>query len=328
MNVARHLSCSSNDDCLVGFTGFVGRALLGQRAFRGLFNSANIEDLAGQSFSTLVCAAAPATMWIANANPEVDKANLDRIAKSIGKSKAERVVLISTIAVFEDAAGKYTETDAKYEKEKAYGRHRRELEITLGSLTDRLHVIRLPALFGIGLKKNFVFDLINPVPSFLRPDAFEGLSASLGARNELALKAVYHFNSGLGMWELNRELLEITGVRSQLEHEVEELGYAAKYFTNSESSFQYYNVHRLAADIEWMVEQEITSLNVCSEPLAASEIHERLIGQRFSNTKPKVYREDIRSDHATRFGSKSPYLYNRETVVRELGSYFLRAVGQ
>src|SRR5262249_32793229 len=47
------------------------------------------------------------------------------------------------------------------EKIQPYGRHRYELEQFVAKHFAKTHVVRLPGLFGTGLKKNLIFDLLN-----------------------------------------------------------------------------------------------------------------------------------------------------------------------
>jgi len=59
-------------DGIIGYTGFVGEHLSSQRKFAGHFNSKNICDMAQSKFDTIVCAAAPGSMFEANKYPERD----------------------------------------------------------------------------------------------------------------------------------------------------------------------------------------------------------------------------------------------------------------
>jgi nucleoside-diphosphate-sugar epimerase len=146
---------------LIGYTGFVGSTLARQRAFDSQYNSKNIRDIAGHHFDLIVCAGAPAEKWKANAEPEQDRASLGLLSESLGKCTAERVILISTIDVYANPDGVDEATPIDPAKIQPYGRHRYELEVFVAQRFAKTHVIRLPGLFGQGLKKNLIFDLLN-----------------------------------------------------------------------------------------------------------------------------------------------------------------------
>jgi hypothetical protein len=236
--------------------------------------------------------------------------------------RARRFVLISTIAVLDDAGAGYTESTARFETEKAYGRHRRELEERMLGQFDHCHVLRLPALFGPGLKKNFLFDLLNPLPSFIKPDRFAELEEGFGAADRGALQRWYRRDPALGMLALDRAGLAQSADRERLTRAFAEIGFAARNFTNSASRFQYYNMDRLAADIDRAVEAGIDVLNVCSQPLEAHAIALALTGEAFSNAAPPITREDMRSDHARVFGADGPYLIGGEAVLADLRAFY------
>ena len=113
---------------LIGYTGFVGSALARQRHFDCAHNSRSIDEIAGERFDFVVCAGAPATMWAANAQPTADAANLFRLFKALRSAEIGKLILISTIAVFDDVSAGYTERSANFEIVKPYGRNRRELD--------------------------------------------------------------------------------------------------------------------------------------------------------------------------------------------------------
>jgi nucleoside-diphosphate-sugar epimerase len=145
-------------NALIGHTGFVGGNLRVQARFDAFFNSANIEEIAGQSFDLIVCAGAPAAKWKANQDPAGDRASLLRLCNPLVRAAARKVVLISTVDVFGRTEGADEETVPKGAT--AYGQHRLELERFVASRFDTL-VVRLPALFGPGLKKNAVYDFLH-----------------------------------------------------------------------------------------------------------------------------------------------------------------------
>ena len=70
---------------LIGHTGFVGGNLRAQTDFTDFYNSKNIDSIAGRSFELVVCAGAPAAKWIANREPEQDRAALQRLMGPLGR---------------------------------------------------------------------------------------------------------------------------------------------------------------------------------------------------------------------------------------------------
>ncbi|HEX4684869.1 MAG TPA: NAD-dependent epimerase/dehydratase family protein [Gemmatimonadaceae bacterium] len=155
---------SPSDDgesaALIGYTGFVGGNLLRQRPFTDRFNSSNIDQISGRNFDLVVVAGARAEKWKANADPERDLDNIECLIKALSSVDARKVVLISTVDVFKDPVGVDEESAARMDGLHAYGRHRRRLEQLIGARFDA-HIVRLPGLYGPGLRKNVIFDFLN-----------------------------------------------------------------------------------------------------------------------------------------------------------------------
>lgn len=159
---------------LIGYTGFVGSNLRRQTSFNALFNSSNFRMMRGRAFSEIVCAGLPAAKWIANKNPEADRANIARLTQVLATVKTSFLTLISTIDVYPSVADVNEDFDCHTRDNHAYGRHRLEFEDFVRSRFEQTLVVRLPALFGPGLKKNVIYDLlhdnclemINPDSSF------------------------------------------------------------------------------------------------------------------------------------------------------------------
>lgn len=147
---------------LIGHTGFVGRNLRRQTDFDHLFNSTNFQDLADRDFDLIVCAGLPAAKWLANKDPEKDRANMIALADTLSRVRARRFVLVSTIDVYPSTA----ELDEDFDchgvaDHHPYGVHRREFEDRVRRRFAGAHILRLPGLFGDGLKKNVIFDLLH-----------------------------------------------------------------------------------------------------------------------------------------------------------------------
>ena len=145
---------------LIGYTGFVGSTLRQQTTFDALYHSANVETLQGQSYDLVVVAAAPAAKWIANANPAQDLTNINRLTSALKTMNARQVVLVSTIDAYPTPIGVDEHTPIDRAAGAAYGRHRLALE---DFVCDHFptSVVRLPALFGAGLRKNALHDLVH-----------------------------------------------------------------------------------------------------------------------------------------------------------------------
>ncbi len=147
-------------NALIGHTGFVGGTLLRQSTYDATFNSRNIEQIAGGSFDRIICAGVSAVKWLANKEPEADWRGIKRLMDCLETVSAQHFVLISTIDVYRDPVGR-TELDIPpTDGLHPYGRHRLALEAFVAERFPSHTIVRLPALFGAGLRKNALFDLM------------------------------------------------------------------------------------------------------------------------------------------------------------------------
>ncbi len=165
---------------LVGHTGFVGETLKRQARFDALYRSTDIGEIDGREFDLVVCAGAPAAKWIANREPEADRAGLERLQLHLGRCRARRFVLVSTVDVYPDPRGVDEESPIVPDPRNAYGTNRFALERFCRGRFDAT-VVRLPALFGHGLRKNAVYDLLhdNQVEKLQPLSAFQFYDMSL-----------------------------------------------------------------------------------------------------------------------------------------------------
>ncbi len=146
---------------LIGHTGFVGSNLMRQRDFSHRFNSSNIEEMRGRRFDEVWCAGVQAVKWWANANPEQDRAGIAPLLDVLATVEAERFMLISTVDVFGDPNGRNEDDIPDRTDLHAYGLHRLEVEDAVIARFPEALVVRLPGLYGRGLKKNVIYDLLH-----------------------------------------------------------------------------------------------------------------------------------------------------------------------
>ncbi|WP_191082707.1 NAD(P)-dependent oxidoreductase [Roseococcus microcysteis] len=190
---------------LIGHTGFVGSNLRAAGHWTDLFNSRNFHDMQGQRFDEVVCCGVSAVKWQANADPARDWAGIAPLLDVLDTVQAAHVTLISTIDVYPDPAACLDEAHAPDGTgNHAYGRHRLEVERRVTARFKDHAILRLPALFGPGLKKNIVFDLmhgnrldaINPASVF-QWYPLERLPADMALARKLGLPLVNLFTQPL-----------------------------------------------------------------------------------------------------------------------------------
>lgn len=146
---------------LIGHTGFVGANLLAQNKYDDLYNSKNIAEIQGQEYDEVTISAASAEKWRANKDPESDLASIKNLTNHLKHLRANRVILISTVDVYPVPVNVNENTEIDQEQCNAYGKNRRFLEMFVEKKFISSHIIRLPGLFGPGLKKNIIYDFLH-----------------------------------------------------------------------------------------------------------------------------------------------------------------------
>lgn len=305
-------------DALIGATGFVGGNLRLYRGFSEFYNSGNITSSAGKSFDTVICAAAPASMIEANRAPERDRERIDGIIQHLSRLNARRFVLVSTIAVLSDFGRGMDEETGQFEEKLAYGVNRRRLESFVSERFDDHLILRLPALFGHGLRKNLIFDLMNPVPSMLTAERRDALFAAVPAEISRHLDNLYAFDSATSMWHLDRPALDALDERRQIEAAIEEAGFESLRFTNPASRFQFFDLSLLPDLIDRSAVAGLRLLHVATEPVEAGRIVMALRGRAMPSNGARLHAEDMQTRHAAKFGTEGRYLAHAEEVLARL----------
>jgi len=151
----------NNNDCLIGYTGFVGQKLLSQKKFKFLFNSKNINKIKNKKFNYVFCAGAPGIKWMANKYPKQDLASINVLKKNIENISCKKFILISTVDVYSNSINKTEKNKPITSKKNFYGKNRLDLEKFVMKNFANFLIIRLTALVGKQLKKNILYDIKN-----------------------------------------------------------------------------------------------------------------------------------------------------------------------
>ncbi len=302
---------------LVGSTGFVGGNIAAGGPVDLLFHSTNIEEAFGTKPDILIYAGLRAEKFLAEKFPDADMDSILEAEENIRKIAPKQLVLISTIDVYEDSFRKTEETEAAGNG--AYGRHRAMLEDWVKENVPDHLIIRLPGLFGKGIKKNFIYDYIHYLPALLNSGKFAELS-----EQDERLKNYYHLNEK-GFYQL----ADCSGEEKALLRNIfTTLGFSALNFTDSRGQFQYYNLEHLYGDIFKALDNNIKMLNIAAEPVTIGEIYSFLRDGTFVNEiseKPPCY--DVRTGYYRELdGFCAPdgiggYLYTKQQVLTEIKEF-------
>ena len=295
---------------LVGCTGFVGSNLAAQHPFEEAYHSANVAKGFDRPHSLVVYAGVPAEKFLANTDPAADLAVMEAALENLRRLQPQRVVLISTVDVYRTPVGVDENSPMPREGLHPYGADRLLLEERVRAAYPDCLIVRLPALFGRGLKKNFIFDLCRITPSLLKADRF----AALCGQSPL-VQAAYR-DAGNGFYRLAPlPPAQAAQLKAFFAHN----DFNALSFTDSRAVYQFYCLDHLWADICRAADAGLTLLNITSEPLSAEEVYRALTGRDFCNrlsAVPPHY--DMRSCHCDVMGGRDGYLYSAGQVLEEL----------
>lgn len=297
---------------LVGYTGFVGSNLATTHEFDYLINSKNIETAYGIHPDMLVYAGVRAEKFLANTAPESDMKNIREALENIRRIAPEQLVLISTVDVYKRPVGVDEESVMDKKDLHAYGANRLWLEEQVTREFPEAYIVRLPGLFGKNLKKNFIYDYIEVIPSMLKEDKY----LELGEKKKRIKENYKKQENGF------YKCIVLEGEKEALKRDFEDSGFTALNFTDSRGVFQFYLLTHLWGHINKMMELGIHKLNIATEPVSISEIYQMLRGEVFENlvaTIPPLY--DYRTKYSKEFGGADGYIYSKEQVLREIRDF-------
>lgn len=302
---------------LIGYTGFVGSNLLEQTTFNECYNSKNIGEIAGQEFDLVVCAGVSAIKWFANQNPEIDLSNIADLKHNISKAVIKHLVLISTVDVYDMPVMVDEDHVPDVNKQDFYGKHRYELEqwVMHQPNISSYTIVRLPGLFGKYLKKNLIFDIMNPLASSINKTTWIELQTRM-SKGDILLVQLNYIEDELGNLQvrpnLNAEL------KLQLVEVLENVGFTTLNFTDSRSSFQFYNLASLWHDISQAMTQHIPLINVAVEPITAEELVENIKMRKFVN---HTLKGSVNYNVYSKYAPGKKYFLSKEQSMIEIQQF-------
>lgn len=244
---------------LIGHTGFVGSNLASEVGTFDGFNSKNFRDLGDRHFERIICAGVQAVKWWANQNPEEDWAGIARLLDVLNDVTCDEFILISTVDVYKTPVAVDEDTPIILDGLHPYGLHRWRVEEFVRQRYDNHRIIRLPGLFGPGLKKNLIFDVLND-------RSIDGFDAR--------------------------------------------------------SSFQFYNLGRLAADLDLVVGHAAGTYNFAVPPLSVASVVKAIAGHEYDNqTENPPLHYDMRTKHAALWGRSDDYLASADDVLKDIRTF-------
>lgn len=298
---------------LVGYTGFVGSNLYNSYKFDKVFNSKNIEESYGTNPDLLVYSGVPAQKFLANKNPKEDMKIIQNAIENIKKINPKKIVLISTIDVYKNPVDVNEDTIIETNDLQPYGYNRYELEKWVKNNFSDYLIVRLPGLYGKNIKKNFIYDLINFIPTMLNENKFN----ELVLQNKL-LKDYYSLQEN-GFYKL----IDITDEeKKNLKKVFEEIGFSALNFTDSRGIFQFYNLKYLWEHIQIALENNIKILNIAVEPISISELYEYITNKKFENViTDNVPKYDYKTKYFELFNGNNGYIYDKNFIKEDIKKF-------
>ena len=176
---------------LIGYTGFVGSNLAAATEFTDVYNTANVGGIRGRTYDLVVSAAGRADSHRINEHGDADRAEIEDYVALLSTVRAARLVVVSTVCIYPGGGSPDETTPLSAEGLTPYGANRLYMEQTLAARFATL-AVRLPQLYGNGLKKGIIYDLLNDYRiSYIRPEGrFQYYDVRrLWADTQLALQA-------------------------------------------------------------------------------------------------------------------------------------------
>lgn len=298
-------------NALVGYTGFVGSNLANEFKFDKVYNSKNIIEAYDTQPDLLVYAGVPATKFLANKNEILDFAVIKNAISNIKQINPQKLVLISTVDVFDKPIGIDESFKINPDRLKPYGKNRFYLEIWVKNNIKNYLIVRLPALYGKNIKKNFIFDMINIIPTMLSNIKYNELSVQskiIKDNYQKESNGFYRCKVGCDKHILKEEFLHI--------------GFNALNFTDSRAVYQFYYLKYLWRDINIAMRNKLNLLHLAVEPLSVRKLYRSIYHEDFVNELTgNIPFYDYRTKYGRLFESNTEYIYSRENALKDINNF-------
>lgn len=297
---------------LVGDTGFVGSNLCANMVFDKTYNSKNVEEAFGSKPNMLIYAGVKGTKFLANKFPNEDKQNILNAINNIRLINPKKIVLISTVDVYDNLNQKNEDYVIDSTKLHTYGKNRYELEKWVINNINDYHILRLPAIYGLNLKKNFIHDLIFPAPAYLTMSNYKIL-----VQEKHSLENYYNLIGNMYVLKENNE---------EINDFFRENDYNSVLFTDSESQYQYLNLNTLSNIIDEVLKKNIKILNCVTEPIESKYLYKKIYKKDFYNiiSDMPIRYEILTKYKLDSFNNSKGYLIKKEEVLKDLIDFINR----
>lgn len=295
---------------LAGCTGFVGSNICAAGQIDKAYHSSDIMQAYGLKPDLLIYAGLSAEKYLANRDPDQDMLRICQAEQNIKKIEPKKVVLISTIDVWKDPVGVDENSEIKKQTLQPYGKNRLLLEQRVREHYPDALIIRLPGLFGINIKKNFIYDFINLIPPVLTPEKMRELTFL-----DKEIQNGYTKESN-GLYRCKKLSAD---EKESLRARLKRIGFTALNFTDSRNVYQFYPLERLWDDLQLALKHNIYLLHMATEPVSAGELYAYLTGCSFENEILSVpVRYDFRTIYDGLYGGSNGYLIDKEQVKKQI----------
>jgi dTDP-4-dehydrorhamnose reductase len=302
-----------NMKILVGYTGFVGSNISSQVEFDALFNSKNISHSFNLNPDLCIYAGVKAEKYVANINPVEDLKHIEESFENIVKINPKKLILISTIDVYDQTSNLNEDYNSDERNLNPYGKNRLILENRVLNHFNDVHIVRLPSLFGQNLRKNFIFDIINPIPAKLSSSKFNEIIG----KNAFFTKIYRKIDDNFYVIDKNTPI-----TNDEILSNLDAVSFNSLFFTDSRSEFQFYNLATIYKDLSTVVKNSIKKINFVTEPLEASEIYYSIYSKYFKNEVNSSYpKYNLKTKYFDLFNGSNGFIKDKFKVLAELKEF-------